>query len=195
MQMVAVGASAGGLEALRTLVRGLPVDFKPCVVIVQHRAKDSFALAELLQDCTSLSVSEVEDKQFILPGEIYLAPPDYHLLVEPGHFALSTEAPVVYSRPSIDVTFDTAAEAYGKELVGVVLTGANRDGSRGLAKIVAQGGRAIVQDPASAEVRTMPAAAAKAVPAACILSIDDIAPFLVKLQTARHTPCAKAAPG
>jgi two-component system chemotaxis response regulator CheB len=195
MQMVAVGASAGGLEALRKLVRGLPADFRSCVVIVQHRAKDSFALAELLQDCTELPVSEVEDKQIILPGEIYLAPPDYHLLVEPGHFALSTEGPVVYSRPSIDVTFDSAAEAYGKDVIGVVLTGANRDGSRGLVKIVEQGGRAIVQDPATAEVRTMPAAAALAVPAACILAIDRIAPFLVKLQTERHTPCAEAASG
>jgi two-component system chemotaxis response regulator CheB len=194
LELVVVGVSAGGLDALRTLVSGLPDDFGLSIAIVQHRAKDSQALCSLLQDCCSLKVYEVEDKQGIDGGAVYLAPPDYHLLIERGHFALSTEAPVVFSRPSIDVMFESAAEAYGQRVVGVVLTGANTDGAKGLRRIVDRGGRAVVQDPQSAEVRIMPEAAVREVPAACVLPLAEIAAFLVELQTSRHSPCARKTP-
>ena len=104
-------------------------------------------------------------------GHIYVAPPDYHTLIEPGHFALSTEAPVRFSRPSIDVTFTSAADAYGHRAVGVVLTGANADGAEGLRRISDRGGLAIVQDPATAESPMMPAAAQKAVPRARVMTL------------------------
>jgi two-component system, chemotaxis family, protein-glutamate methylesterase/glutaminase len=193
LELVTVGVSAGGLEALRALVRGLPGDFLMAVVIVQHRAKDSHALCSLLQDYSALEVCEVEDKQSLEVGHVYLAPPDYHLLVEPGHFALSTDAPVVFSRPSIDVMFESAAAAYGRRVVGVVLTGANQDGAQGLKRIVECGGRAVVQDPATAEVRVMPEAAIRAVQSACVLPLEEIAPYLVQLQGSRHSPCAREA--
>src|SRR5436853_1714003 len=130
--IMVVGTSWGGLAALRTLVGGLPSDFGMAVTLVQHRHRDSdHLLRVLLQDRTVLPVSEVEDKMPIEPGRVYIAPPDYHTLIEPGHFSLSTEAPVRYSRPSIDVTFQTAADSYAHRTVGIVLTGANADGSEG----------------------------------------------------------------
>jgi two-component system, chemotaxis family, protein-glutamate methylesterase/glutaminase len=190
LELVTVGASAGGLEALRAIMKGLPADFRMSVVIVQHRAKDSHALCGLLQDCAKLRVFEVDDKQAIEGGCVYLAPPDYHLFIEPGYFSLSTDAPVVFSRPSIDVMFDSAAEAYGPRVVGVVLTGANQDGAKGLKRIVDAGGRAVVQDPETADVRVMPEAAIRTVKEACVLPLGEIAPYLVRLQIERHSPCA-----
>ncbi len=189
LELVTIGVSAGGLEALRKLISGLPQDFGMSIVIVQHRSRDSHMLCSLLQDYSKLKVYEVNDKQAVESGCVYLAPPDYHLLVEPGHFALSTDAPVVFSRPSIDVMFESAAEAYGARVVGVVLTGANQDGSKGLKRIVDGGGRAVVQDPKTAEVRVMPEAALRAVEEACVLSLEEIAPYLVRLQSSRHSPC------
>ena len=114
-------------------------------------------------------------------GRIYVAPPDYHTLVEPGHFSLSTEAPVRYSRPSIDVTFSSAADSYAHRTVGVVLTGANADGAEGLRRISDRGGMVLVQDPATAESRLMPAAAVKAVPRARVMSLQAIAAYLTSL--------------
>jgi two-component system chemotaxis response regulator CheB len=135
----------------------------------------------LLQDSTKLKVVEVEDKQPIGPGYVYVAPPDYHLLIDQGTFALSTDDLVLYSRPSIDVFFDSAADAYGPGTVGVVLTGANSDGSKGLKKIVERGGQAFVQDPATAEVNVMPAAAHALVPRARIASLEGIADHLLRM--------------
>ena len=113
-----------------------------------------------------------------MPGTAYLAPGGYHLLVEPGHLALSTEGPVCHCRPSVDVLFESAADAYGADVTGVVLTGNNADGAAGLARIAARGGTAVVQDPATAERATMPAAALAATPGAIVLELDEIAPFL-----------------
>ena len=183
-EIVMVGASAGGLDAICALLGDLPADFGMAVVVVQHRSRDSDALCEVLQGCTSLVVEEVTDKSPIEPGHVYLAPPDYHLLVEPGHLALSTDAPELYSRPSIDVAFESAADAYGPRVVGVVMTGANHDGSRGLRRIARQGGRALVQDPGTAEVAVMPTAAIGAVPDAEILTVARIAARLRTLDTA-----------
>lgn len=183
--IVVVGVSAGGLQALRTLVSGLPEDFGIPVVVVQHRSKDSELLCDLLQDCTGLTVSEATDKEPIRGGQVCIAPPDYHLLVEPGFVSLSTDEPVRFSRPSIDVTFESAADAYGARTVGVVMTGANSDGSRGLRRITDVGGHPVVQDPATAEVRVMPAAALRAVPEAEVVPLDRMAAYLVELQRQR----------
>jgi two-component system, chemotaxis family, protein-glutamate methylesterase/glutaminase len=184
-EIVVVGTSWGGLAALRTLAAALPRDFALPVAVVQHRHKDSDRLlATLLQERTALKVCEVEDKQPILPGFFFIAPADYHLLVERGHFSLSTEAPVRFSRPSIDVAFASAADAYGPHTVGVVLTGANADGAEGLARVASQGGLAIVQSPDSAESPAMPRAALEAVPAARALPIPAIADLLTTLPVA-----------
>lgn len=180
-EIVVVGVSAGGLSALQTLLGGLKGSFNVAVVLVQHRSKESDALCELLQDAAMLPVHEATDKMPIEAGLVYLAPPDYHLLVEDGFFSLSTEEPVMYSRPSIDLALDSAADAYGPRAVGVVLTGANRDGARGLRRLVDAGGYGIVQDPASAEVAVMPAAALRAVPEAQCIPLAGIAAHIRSL--------------
>jgi two-component system chemotaxis response regulator CheB len=180
--LVVVGTSWGGLAALRLLVAGVPDSFQMAMVLVQHRHKDSdHLLRTLLQEGSALQVCEVEDKMPLEHGRIYVAPPDYHTLVEPGHFSLSTEAPVRYSRPSIDVTFSSAADSYAHRTVGVVLTGANADGAEGLRRISDRGGMALVQDPDSAESRSMPAAAVKAVPRARVMTIAGITAYLATL--------------
>ena len=177
-----VGTSWGGLAALRTLVAGLPADFQMGVVLVQHRHKDSdHLLRVLLQERSALTVCEVEDKMPLEHGTIYIAPPDYHTLVEPGHFSLSTEAPVRYSRPSIDVTFSSAADSYAHRTVGVVLTGANADGSDGLRRISDRGGMALIQDPSTAESPMMPTAAVRAVPRARVMPLAEMVAYLASL--------------
>lgn len=180
--IVLVGASWGGLAALRTLISALPADFSLPVVCVQHRHRDSTSvLAPILQEHSRLSVCEVEDKSPIAGGKVYIAPADYHLLVERGHFSLSVDEPVRYSRPSIDVAFESASDAYGSGVIGVVLTGANADGARGLKRIVERGGLALVQEPATAESPPMPIAALRAVPEARSMTIADIAHTLGSL--------------
>ena len=180
--IVVIGASWGGLHAIGEIVRALPGDLAAPVAIVQHRSRESdHLLAELLQDQTALTVREVDDKEPILPGYAYVAPPDYHMLVDGPYFSLTVDAPVRYSRPSIDVTFASAADSYGDRVIGVVLTGANEDGAAGLLRITERGGYPIVQDPETAEVRTMPTAATRAVPGADVLPLEGIAPRLVAL--------------
>jgi two-component system chemotaxis response regulator CheB len=177
--VVAVGTSWGGLAALRTLVAGLPDTFQMAVILVQHRHKDSdHLLRTLLQERSSLEVCDVEDKMPLEHGHIYVAPPDYHTLVEPGHFSLSTDAPVRYSRPSIDVTFGSAADSYAHRTVGIVLTGANADGADGLRRISDRGGLALIQDPSTAESRSMPEAARRAVPRARVMTLEGIVDYL-----------------
>lgn len=184
-EIVVIGSSWGGLSALRELIGALPADFLVPVVIVQHRHKQSDnLLTTLLQDRTSLKVCEVEDKAPINQGYIYVAPADYHLLVEPGFFSLSIEEPVRYSRPSIDVTFVSAADTYGDRSAGVVLTGANADGSRGLRRIFERGGLAIVQRPDTAESPAMPRAALASVPDARAMTLAEIATTLSTLHPA-----------
>ncbi len=193
--IVVVGASWGGLQALTTLVSGFAASFPFPVVVVQHRSRDSTsALAELLQDVSKLQICEVEDKAPIVSGHVHIAPPDYHLLVDRGSFSLSTEAPLRYSRPSIDITFESVAYAYDSGAIGVVLTGANQDGAAGLRTIVARRGTAIVQDPETAESPTMPRAALEAVPTATVLPIGDIAPFLTRLASKRQAEVRKETP-
>jgi two-component system chemotaxis response regulator CheB len=180
--IVMVGTSWGGLAALRALVAGLPDDLGMAVTIVQHRHKDSDHLMRmLLQERSTLAVCEVEDKMPIEHGTVYIAPPDYHTLVEPGYFSLSTEAPVRFSRPSIDVSFTSAADSYRHRTVGIVLTGANADGAEGLRRISEHGGLALVQDPETAESPVMPRAAAAAVSRARVMPLAEIVRFLGEL--------------
>jgi two-component system chemotaxis response regulator CheB len=191
-EIIVVGTSWGGLSAVTQLIGGLPRGFGIPIVVVQHRHRESkHLLASILQDRTALCVCEIEDKTPIAAANVYIAPADYHLLVEPGFFSLSTDEPVGYSRPSIDVTFVSAADTYGARAVGVVLTGANADGSRGLKRIVDRGGLAFVQLPATAESPTMPAAALRSVPNARALPIAEIACALTELCAVAPTKRAR----
>jgi two-component system, chemotaxis family, protein-glutamate methylesterase/glutaminase len=184
--MVAIGTSAGGLVAICQLITRLPSNFEIPIAIVQHRAKESAGLGALLQDCTQLNVVDVEDKQPVEKRSVYIAPPDYHMLIDDGVFSLSTEGLVGYSRPSIDVFFESVADEYGPRAIGVVLTGANADGSKGLQRIVSRGGQALVQDPQEAEVAVMPASAKRAVPRARVMTLDAIAEHLSRLERLEH---------
>ena len=181
--LVAIGASWGGLETLRTILQRLPAELDAAVVVAQHRAAESHrtAFRDLLGAVTHLRVCEADDKDELRTGTVYIAAPDYHLLVEEGGLALSTEGPQLYARPSIDILFETAAESYREGCVGVVLTGANDDGAKGLTRVVELGGHAIVQDPATATRAEMPKAAIAAVPDARVAGPEGIAAALVEL--------------
>jgi two-component system chemotaxis response regulator CheB len=184
--LVIIGASWGGLQAVGEVLRGLPPGFPVPVLVVQHRGEDAGdLLSELLDRTASLPVREVEDKAPFADGGVHVAPPGYHVLVEPRHFALSTEAEVRFSRPSIDVALETAADALGAGVVGVVLTGNNEDGAAGLAAVRRRGGMAIVQDPDTAERRAMPAAAQAAARPQIVAQLREIAATLVRLAAER----------
>ncbi len=176
-----IGASAGAVDALLQILPPLPKEFPLALLIVVHLPPPDSdgTLAMLLAGRCAITVKEAEDKEPIRPGVAYLAPPNYHLLVEPDLLlSLSSEEPVLYSRPSIDVLFESAADAFGDSLAGVVLTGANSDGARGLRAVVAAGGIALVQQPDGAEAATMPRAALEACPAARALSLGEMAAAL-----------------
>jgi two-component system, chemotaxis family, protein-glutamate methylesterase/glutaminase len=181
--VIAIGTSWGGLGALSRLLDGLDDAVHQPIVVAQHRSADAddAGLAHLLAHHTRRIVSDPDDKTPLERDHVYLAPPDYHVLVENGHLALSTEAPVQYARPSIDVLFESVADAYSRRAVGIILTGANADGARGLALIKQRGGVAIVQDPATSERRTMPDAAIAATHADAILPLEEIPGFLYGL--------------
>jgi two-component system, chemotaxis family, protein-glutamate methylesterase/glutaminase len=178
--LIVIGASWGGLHAVGEILSALPAETDAAIVIAQHRTHDAVegGLASLLAHRAHLPVEDAHDKTPIEPGQIYLAPPDYHLLVEPGHFALSTDARVNFARPSVDVLFDSAADAYGPAAIGIVLTGENEDGAAGLARIKQAGGVAIVQDPKTAERARMPEAALAATNADVVLPLEEIGAFL-----------------
>lgn len=183
LQAVVIGASAGALDALSQLLPGLPADYGLPLLVVVHLppGKDSL-LAGILASKCRMKVKEAEDKEEIMAGTIYTAPPDYHLLVEKGAtLSLSSEEEVNFSRPSIDVLFETAADAYGSKVAGIVLTGANNDGAAGLRAIAATGGVAIVQQPDQAFASLMPQAALAACPTAQVMSLDKIARYLVSV--------------
>lgn len=182
-EVVVFGASWGGVDALSRIVHAWPVDAGVAVVIVQHQhAYSGNALQRILARQTSLPVVDVEDKQEMLPGQIHIAPANYHLLIESdGCFALSVDAPVNFSRPSIDVTFESLALQFGRRCLGVLLTGANDDGVEGLRQICLHGGHAVAQDPATAEVPTMPQAAIDAAVVDDVVALDDMVPHLMKL--------------
>jgi two-component system chemotaxis response regulator CheB len=178
--LIVIGASWGGLIALEQILSGLPEGFDTPIAIAQHRAVDSGsgALPAMLTHHSGRGVSEPGDKEPIERGRIYVAPPDYHLLVEADGFALSTEGAVHYSRPSIDVLFDTAADVYAERLVSVLLTGANDDGSYGTMRVRRRGGLTIAQDPDTAERPEMPRAAIATGAVQQVLPLDEIASLL-----------------
>lgn len=181
-EIVVVGTSVGGLRALPVLLSGLSAEFPVPVVLVQHRGKDAESgLCEFLNRNSNLPVTEPEDKEPLLRGHAYLAPRDYHLLIAEGSFALSTDPPVIFARPSIDVLFESAADEYEDRAIGVILTGANQDGARGLAKIKSRGGLAVVEDPVAAARAEMPQAAIHVTNVDWILPLTEIAPRLAKL--------------
>jgi len=180
--IVVIGTSTGGLKALQILLSGLPADFPVPIVIVQHRAKGSESgLREFLQQTSNLPLIEPEDKEPLRPGRAYLAPRDYHLLIENGSCALSTDPPIEHARPSVDVLFESAADTYGDRTIGVILTGANHDGARGLNSIKARGGLTLVEDPASANSPAMPAAAIAGTNVDAVLPLEKIASHLTEL--------------
>jgi two-component system, chemotaxis family, protein-glutamate methylesterase/glutaminase len=180
---IAMGASWGGLHAVETVLEGLPDGFRTPIAIAQHRAVDagSGALVRMLSLRSGLEVCEAGDKDAIEPGGVYVAPADYHLLVEPTGFALSTEAVVKFSRPSIDVLLDSAADTYGDRLIAVILTGANEDGAYGIKRVKRRGGVTIAQDPSGAARREMPEAAIATGAVDRVLPLEDIGPKLGEL--------------
>jgi two-component system chemotaxis response regulator CheB len=178
---VLIGCSAGGLDALRTVLAALPAGFPAAVIIVAHTAPGGDnLLPSLLAKICRLPVSEAREREPVLPGQVYVAPPNYHLLIEPNRvFALSVDERVCFVRPSIDVLFQSAADAYGERLIGVILTGANSAGAQGLRAVKAAGGYALVQDPVGAYADTMPKAAIATGVADKVLQLDDLAKEIV----------------
>jgi two-component system chemotaxis response regulator CheB len=178
-RLVVVGASQGGLVALQRLLGQLPEKFVLPVALVLHRGRQQEELLTgLLQKTSPLTIVEAEDKTDLVGGRIYVAPADYHLLVDDNHLALSTERPVNYARPSIDVLFESAAFAYADRLIAVLLTGAGSDGVKGLKAVKKRGGYIIIQDPQDAESPALPKAALAAVEADAILSLEEMAKYL-----------------
>jgi two-component system, chemotaxis family, protein-glutamate methylesterase/glutaminase len=183
IEAVVLGASAGAVEALSVVLPSIPRGFLvPLMVVVHTPPAYRNAMVELFQAKCPVPIKEAEDKEPIRQGTVYFAPPNYHLLVEKDRrLSLSIDEPVLYSRPSIDVLFETAAEAYGRGLAGIVLTGANSDGARGLRAVCEMGGVGVVQRPELAQESTMPQAALEACPGARVLSLEQIAMFLQNL--------------
>jgi len=182
-EVIAIGASWGGLQAVGTLLEGVPAELDQAIVIALHRSTESTrgVLESLLQRHIERPVLEPVDKETVEPRRVYVAPPDYHLLIDDGRFALSVEARVQFARPSIDVLFESVAEAYRDRAIGIVLTGANVDGAAGLAAIKRNGGVGIVQDPKTATKRSMPEAAIATAQADAVLTLEEIGPFLFGL--------------
>lgn len=182
LRLVVVGASAGALDALIAFLPGLPADFSaPILVVVHVPPHRRSRIADVLQPHCALNLREADDKEPARAGTIYFAPPDYHLLVErDGSMSLSSEEAVLYSRPSIDVLFETAADAFGAATAAVVLSGANSDGALGAARIARAGGLVVVQSPESAMSAAMPLAALAACPAARVVAPSRIADVLLK---------------
>jgi two-component system chemotaxis response regulator CheB len=181
-RIIAVGASLGGLEATQILLGGLPASFGCPLVIVQHRRPEvDSRLVELLNARSAMPVIEPDDKEAIEAGHVYVAPPNYHLIVEEGFFSLSLDAPVLFARPSIDVLFESVADSYGSSGLAVMLTGSNEDGALGAQAVKAAGGRVLVQDPETAKAPAAPRAVLAAVTVDGVLPLEKIAGYLIAL--------------
>lgn len=190
VELIVVGASAGGVSALMALLAPLPPIFPvPVVAILHLLPRRESRLGHVLGSLLAMPVREPRDKEVIEPGHVYVAAPDYHLLIEQDRsFSFSSEPAVSFARPSIDVLMTSAADAYGPSLAGVLLTGANMDGAEGMAAIKARGGLTLVQDPADADVRTMPEAAIQRCRPDHILPLRDMPPLLLRLARAEGRP-------
>jgi two-component system, chemotaxis family, protein-glutamate methylesterase/glutaminase len=183
IKAVVIGGSAGALQGLSILLQGLPANYDlPIFITVHVPSGRKSVLAEVLQSKCQIKVREAQDKEPISVGNAYVAPPDYHLLVEKdGTLALSSDEPIFYSRPALDVLFESAADAYGPAVVGVVLSGASGDGAKGLQSIEQAGGVAIIENPDTAYASIMPQAALNACSGAKIFSLDQLAEYLKSL--------------
>jgi two-component system chemotaxis response regulator CheB len=180
---IVIGISTGGVGTLKALLGALPKDFPLPILIVQHLCPDSGdAMAVFLDELCAMHVKEADEQERPTGGWVYLAPANYHLMVEPdGRLGLSTDPPVNFSRPSVDVLFETAAEAFGEGLIGVVLTGAGIDGSRGLKRIKDKGGVAVVQDPDDAAADSMPRHAMAAVHPDHVVTLSTLPQLFINL--------------
>jgi len=182
-EAIVMGVSSGGLSALKTLFSRLPKDFNTPIIIVQHINPLSENLwIKLLNDKSNLEIKEADEKESIEPGKVYIAPPNYHLLIEKNKtFTLTVDERINFARPSIDVLFESAADAYRNKLIGIVLTGSNNDGTDGIKRIQEYGGLVVIQDPKTAESAYMPASAMAAVQPDYVLPLESIADLLLKI--------------
>lgn len=182
-EAIVIGTSSGGMNALKFLFSALPIEFGIPIIIVQHispRSENQWI--KLLNNNSKLYLKEADEKEKIEHGKVYIAPPNYHLMIEQNKtFSLTIDERVNYSRPSIDVLFESAAEAYKNKLIGVILTGSNSDGTKGIKRIKEYGGLTIAQDPETAESSYMPASAIAAIQPDYILSLENIIELLIKL--------------
>ena len=186
-RLIVIGTSLGGFHALETVLADLPKDFPLPIVVVQHRSfEESELFAPLLARHVQMPVVEADDKLEIKEGQIFVGPPNYHVLIDDVHLALSTDAPVLRARPSIDVLFESAAECFGEGVLGVLLTGMSQDGVAGLKRIKECGGFTLVQDPLTAEGRIMPEAAIESALADKILPLEKIASYLMDLSVGQR---------
>ena len=182
-EAIVMGTSAGGFQALSAILERLPKDYAVPIVVVQHRAKGSPDLfEEIMQRRCAIQIKQADEKEKIVPGSVYIAPPDYHLLIESDRtFSLSVEGPVQFSRPSIDVLFESAAMVYREKLVGIILSGSNGDGAEGISAISRMGGLTTAQDPAEAEYSAMPLASIGTSHVKRVLRLAAIGDLLVQL--------------
>ena len=187
-EAIVIGVSSGGMKAMKIMFSHLPKGFKTPIVIVQHiSAHSDSQWIQLLNDTYTIDIKETDEKEKIENGKVYFAPPNYHLLIEKDKtFSLTIDERVNYARPSIDVLFESAAEAYKNKLIGIILTGSNSDGTNGIKRIQECGGLAIVQDPKTAEAAYMPISAISAIQPDYILSLEDIIKLLIKLDKQKH---------
>ncbi|MBC7607190.1 MAG: chemotaxis protein CheB [Burkholderiales bacterium] len=188
-EAIVIGVSSGGMNAMKVMFSLLPKEFKTPIIIVQHLGEysDNYWI-KLLNDKSNLSIKEADEKEKIENGNVYIAPPNYHLMIERDKtFSLTVDERVNYARPSIDVLFESAAEAYKNKLIGVILTGSSSDGTAGIKKIKEYGGLTIAQDPKTAESAYMPASAIAAIKVDYILSLEDIIDLLIKTDKQNNT--------
>lgn len=182
-EAIVIGVSSGGMNVLKIISAALPIDFKIPIIIVQHvGAHSDSKWIQLLNEKSNLLIKEADEKEKIEKGTMYIAAPNYHLLIEKDKtFSLTIDERVNFARPSIDVLFESAAEAYREKLIGIVLTGSNNDGTKGIIRIKECGGLTIIQDPKTAESPYMPKSAIDAIEADYILSLEDIVELLIKI--------------
>lgn len=181
--LIVIGASAGGIKAITYIISALPKTYSFPIIIVLHRLKNvSSKLEDVLQHNCRVTIKEADEKEKLLPKTVYITPANYHLLIEKDRtLSLDYSELVNWSRPSIDITFESASEVYKNKLMGILLTGANNDGAIGLKAIKESGGHTIVQDPKTAEASSMPNAALKLGAASEIMTVPEITEYLLKL--------------
>lgn len=182
IKAIVIGGSAGSLQVMIDIISQIKNRIGIPIIVVLHLSEESNDLPIILEKYSLMDVKEAEDKEKIIPNKIYIAPASYHLQIEGDQiFSLSTDDPVNYARPSIDVLFSSAAEIFQNDLVGILLTGANVDGAEGLRKIEDFGGKAFIQDPSTAYMQAMPKAGIKNTKAPKIMSIKDIINYIKQL--------------